>query len=447
MTYNHRQGEDRPYAEILNRLRTGDQTEEDYQVLEERVRKISDKDLPSKALFIMCTNAKVRQMNENRLDDMDGNEPELQAQVHCAGRPVSKPKLARDGSIFNTPLQYKLRLKVDAQVMLTYNVDVQDSLTNGTIGTVAGFEMTPDGKAVKNILVVFKNPKSGAERRKKNSTRLQHQYRDTHVTPISKIEFRFNLSKNPSSKNDFLTAVQFPLKLAFACTAHKMQGSTVSKPDQLVIDLTSVREAAQAYVMMSRVQTISQLFILNQLPREKIYPSPIAMEELKRLQAVALNETSKVEQRNSLVISLNIRSLSANFDNLKKDKQVRARVIALQETWCLEDQAVQQYQLPGYNLHLVSHGRGKGVATYFLPEFELAGEVNTQNYQICKVSSKNFDVINVYRSKGAETAHFLNDLGKLASGRKPCFLVGDFNINFLKEGQHPIVLKITSCAF
>ena len=108
---------------------------------------------------------------------------------------------------------------------------------------------------------------------------------------------------------------------------------------------------------------------------------------------------------------------------------------------------MQQYQLPGYNLHLVSHGRGKGVATYFLPEFELAGEVNTQNYQICKVSSKNFDVINVYRSKGAETVHFLNDLGKLASGQKPCFLVGDFNINFLKEGQHPIILKITSCGF
>ena len=447
LTQNHRQGEDRPYAEILNRIRTGDQTEEDYNILEGRVRKIGDKDLPQQALFIMCTNAKVKAMNENRIDEMDGHEPELCAEVFCAGKKISKPKLARDGSVFNTPLQHRLRLKVDAQVMLTYNIDVQDSLTNGAMGTVVGFEMTPDGKAVKNVLVVFKRPKAGAEKRKKNSAQLQQRYPNIAVTPIPRIEFRFNLSKNPSSKNDFLTAVQFPLKLAFACTAHKMQGSTVSKPDQLVIDLASVREPAQAYVMMSRVQTIQQLFILNKLPREKIYPSPIAMEELQRLHRVAVNEKRRLAQKNSHVVSLNIRSISSNFENLKSDKQVRARVIALQETWCTEGQEYQQYQLDGYKMHFVSHGRGKGVATYFHPEFELNGEINTQKYQMCKVSCKNYDVINLYRSQHADNASFLKDLGQLAQGPKPCFLVGDFNINIFKEPHHPVVRKISKCGF
>ena len=104
-----------------------------------------------------------------------------------------------------------------------------------------------------------------------------------------------------------------------------MQGSTVSKPDQLVIDLSSVREPAQAYVMMSRVQTISQLFILNKLPREKIYPSPVAMEELERLHEVALNVGNRISLKNTYVVSLNIRSISSNFKNFRGDKEVRAK--------------------------------------------------------------------------------------------------------------------------
>ena len=126
------------------------------------------------------------------------------------------------------------------------------------------------------------------------------------VTPISRIEFRFNMSKNPTSQNDFMLAVQFPLKLSFACTAHKMQGSTVLRPDSLAIDLTSVKEAAQAYVMMSRVQSIDQLYILDKLPREKLYPSQKAMEELQRLLKISLNNEENLRREKALITSLNI---------------------------------------------------------------------------------------------------------------------------------------------
>ena len=331
--------------------------------------------------------------------------------------------------------------------MLTYNIDVLDSLTNGTMGKVVGFEMASDGQAVKNILVHFKNIKAGQEKRKKNSVLLQRRFPNIPVTPIAKIEFRFNLSKNPSSKNDFLTAVQFPLKLAFACTAHKMQGSTVCKPDPLAIDLTSVREAAQAYVMMSRVQSLSQLYILDHLPKEKIYPSPIAMEELKRLQAVALNEEEIYRKENSYITSLNIRSISSNYKNLFKDKLTHARVIALQETWCEEKSETSHFEILGYKSHFVKQGRGKGVATYFQPGFQVTGQINADHYQILRVSCNNYDVINVYRSKDANKRDFLNDLGSLAGGAKPCFIVGDFNIDFLKHPNDSIIQKILSCGF
>ena len=59
---NHRQGEDKSYADALNRIRIGEQTEEDIQKLKERVRKKDHEDIKKEkdALFIFGTNEKVK---------------------------------------------------------------------------------------------------------------------------------------------------------------------------------------------------------------------------------------------------------------------------------------------------------------------------------------------------------------------------------------------------
>ena len=64
-----------------------------------------------------------------------------------------------------------------------------------------------------------------------------------------------------------------------------------------------------------------------------------------------------------------------------------------------------------------------------------------------KVTSKEFDVVNVYCSQGANKAEFLKDLGSLAGMARPCFITGDFNVNFLREPKDTIVTKILSCGF
>ena len=56
---NHRQGEDRAYANILNRIREGHVTDADVHVLESRVRPINHPDIPKKALIVSCTNKEV----------------------------------------------------------------------------------------------------------------------------------------------------------------------------------------------------------------------------------------------------------------------------------------------------------------------------------------------------------------------------------------------------
>ena len=59
-------------------------------------------------------------------------------------------------------------------------------------------------------------------------------------------------------------------KVAFAVTGHKIQGQTVKKPQKVIVDLRSVFQPAMAYVMMSRVESIDQLYILEKFNESKI---------------------------------------------------------------------------------------------------------------------------------------------------------------------------------
>ena len=154
--------------------------------------------------------------------------------------------------------------------MLTYNVDVLDSLSNGVLGEVVGL-VKGTNQRICSILVKFDNPKVGKEKRKHNSAYLQAKYPNIDVTPIEKMEFRFNLSKNQTSQNDLMLATQFPLKLSFACTSHKIQGSTIVEPNKVIIDLESVKQAAEGYVMMSRPQCLHQVYILGKFQSSKIF--------------------------------------------------------------------------------------------------------------------------------------------------------------------------------
>ena len=95
------------------------------------------------------------------------------------------------------------------------------------------------------------------------------------------------------------TVIQFPVRLAHAITAHKIQGNTIVYPSTVLLDLTSVFEAAQAYVMLSRVQCIEQIFIYKNLPEEKIRTSAIGLDELKRLKTISMNENPTDWNRNS----------------------------------------------------------------------------------------------------------------------------------------------------
>ena len=174
-----------------------------------------------------------------------------------------------------------------------------------------------------------------------------------------------------------------------------------------------------------------------------------AIRELNRLKNIALNQKKGDSAAKTLLFSLNIRSLAKNQHHLLRTFPKGAKVIALQETWCHKDRNTNQFAIDGYNLHLVSHGRGKGIATYYKTGFEVTGTKSTQAYQMCKVSNAVFDAINVYRSQDANSLDFLNDLKDLIGDNesRPCIIIGDFNWNYHQRNRNRAITEIESWNF
>ena len=59
-------------------------------------------------------------------------------------------------------------------------------------------------------------------------------------TQIEKVNFSFSISKSHNGVVKTANVIQFPIKLAFACTAHKIQGATIHKPMKLIISVMDV---------------------------------------------------------------------------------------------------------------------------------------------------------------------------------------------------------------
>ena len=405
-------------------------TENDVKVLVTRVRPTNHPDTPSHALVVTCRNAEVNQINEERLKLIDEKEYEIQSINRSSTKKEFKPRVEAGGNIAGTPLQRILKLKVGAKVMLTYNINTFDCLTNGALGVVLGFGFNKDG-SIKEVLVSFHDVDCGREKRK-NLVALQQRFPGENVTPIELMEFQYTLSKKGKSGSASATSLQFPIKLAFAATAHKVQGQTIKKPNSLVIDLRHVREAAQAYVILSRVQALSQLFILESLCEKKIIASLKAIDELERMNGIS-EEQKQVSK--TAIISCNIRSIKKNFENFNTSStRKQANVMCLQETW-MDPLAPQNNFLEneGWEQHNNSIGKGKGITTFYKMNYAWVGDVTQANFQITKLQSEAMDLINIYRSAGANNKNFLEKLFGMMTVGKTTMVVGDFNICYVSE--------------
>lgn len=223
MTESRRQS-DPEFQQVLSRARLGETTPDDIAYLQDggqdAKEKLKQGIIPTK---LFCRNVDVDATNNRELAKLPADETfTYEMEIELKKDVQIKPELFCNA-------QKILTIAIGAQVMLIVNKDIESGLINGSRGVVTGIDQDTGTPIVK-----FMNGKE--------------------VT----IDFH---SWEISERNTLYGHIHaIPLKLAWAITCHKAQGSTI---DSAYIDLNGTFEFGQAYVAISRVRSIDSLILKN----------------------------------------------------------------------------------------------------------------------------------------------------------------------------------------
>ena len=114
-----------------------------------------------------------------------------------------------------------LHIKEGARIVLIVNVNTSDCLVNGSFGTLIKI-ITKEHK-VDHLIIQFDNKLSGVKQRADHPIQ-SGQYIDENGTPLFRHNCTYNITSSKGRKHQAKANIfQFPVKLAWAMTCHKMQ--------------------------------------------------------------------------------------------------------------------------------------------------------------------------------------------------------------------------------
>lgn len=175
----------------------------------------------------------------------------------------------------NCPAAQTISLKKGCQVMLLANLSVEEGFVNGSVGKVEGFRTNGDP------IVKFKNGKM-----------LDIERHSWEITESKRIDTGFSMSKPLIKKEVIAARHQIPLRVCYAVTSHKVQGSTL---DCAKINLTKIFDYGMAYVALSRVKDIESLFIEGGVDWSKVKAHPKVIQFYKEIDEKSSNRESKLD--------------------------------------------------------------------------------------------------------------------------------------------------------
>ena len=217
---NHRQGKDKAYADLLNRIRIGEETEEDIELLKTRVRKIDDDDVKNADLFIGAKRKECAKLNENYIFKTMKDEGKLikikSFNFNSLNKDFKPCISEKDGAIGSTQFQDVLFLRIGAKVMVIHNVDTIDGITNGQTGILVAVLFKDDEK-VDKLIVELQNKNSGKLNRQKHPL-LAEKYPNCVV--LERMSFQYSIRNKSGHVGSTATVVQFPIRVRFHSIIH-----------------------------------------------------------------------------------------------------------------------------------------------------------------------------------------------------------------------------------
>ena len=439
-----RQREDHSFAEMLNTIRT---RTSDMPLQTEVRDMLSEctREGPPDVLHVYATNKEVNDYNKTMLESNCSDIKKVLANDFKKDRTTGKlKKMTEPTSAADTDsLPASLSLAKGAKVMLTRNIDVTDGLVNGAIGRVTDF-VGKEPATLEAIEVKFDSRKIG----KKEGIECKDGYR----VRIKRVEDEIRKCRTVRH--------QFPLKLSWACTAHKVQGMTT---DKVVVNLDNIFSPGQAYVALSRVTSKDGLYIDISEGKDiesKIYGDKEVESAIKNMPRLFENATGDAVTPRSQyceVILFNAQSLHRNVGEIRADRRFHsADIICLTETWLQKGDRVSGHDINGFTLHQKTRedsydenselmatlrgNRGGGVAIYSKESMAIEiEEIPVKNIEgmMCKICNGKYRLILIYRPSMYTTAHFMKNLVCLVQhvshlkDVEGTIFMGDFNENVL----------------
>jgi uracil-DNA glycosylase len=266
---------DEAFQKVLKEARIGALTKESCQLLSKyQGRNWRDNKIRPTLLF--PRRAEVDMINDSNLRALTGRRYTYKARLVYDGKvpegfDESNEAFQKTVQMFDSEGAYskELELMLNAQVMLIANTDPDSGLVNGSRGIVVGFCPSSELPVVEFLNGIKKIV-------------------GTHTWPIEDYEF--------------VSRSQVPLRLAWAQTTHKAQGSTL---DAALVDIGSgVFEYGQAYVALSRVRNLDALYVYDfdptafkAHPKVKEFYKNLKVKEISPEDRDLLNTIAKMEER------------------------------------------------------------------------------------------------------------------------------------------------------
>ncbi|KAJ8025727.1 ATP-dependent DNA helicase PIF1 [Holothuria leucospilota] len=413
-----RQKDDQRFAEMLNRLREGKQTEEDLMCL--KTREVPPESIPSHATHLFQTNAKVNAHNEKMFSLLDITKVEVPSNDIITGDVSNTIKkkmisLIPHDSNKTMGLMNKLSLGIGQRVDLCINVSVDDGLINGASGIVKYIDRG-QGQKIEVVWIQFDDHQIGKIFRDSRKE-LLHSDICPMWTPITRVARQFRIGRY---KNAEIMRKQFPLRPAAAKTVHRCQGDTLK---EVAIDMSG--RAVQChihYVALSRVTSITGLYIYDLNPA-KISVDVRVAEEMGQLRTVRSMKICAPclphIEGSTTIIHQNVRSLRKHLTDIKCDSaMLSADVLLFTECHLSENVSNRDVNINGYKvfLNFPSHASSMhspyGTAIYTRNSIIIRKQESCNfnkveiSYVTIDTMSSTLQVVVIYRSKTISLQHF-----------------------------------------
>lgn len=227
---------DKFFQECLTEARLGFLSCKNEKLLKSRENAKLENEVGIIPTKILSLNMEVDEINYNQMNKLDTDLYEYEIEIDNLKKPYMLEKIKKNCNMVDN-----LYLCIGAQVMLLTNLDIEAGFVNGSRGVVIKF--------IDDIPVV----------KFMNGFEVSIDY---HTIEIEE-------------NDDILCVItQIPLRVAYAVSAHKIQGQTL---DCCEINLKNFFDYGQAYVALSRVRNINCLRLKN-FEKNKIKAHPKAIK-------------------------------------------------------------------------------------------------------------------------------------------------------------------------